>query len=363
MNSEIILKKTALFEEHLGLKARMVPFAGYSMPVQYSGLMSEHQCVRSHVGIFDVSHMGIAICEGPQAFDFLNSSLTRDLTNTEPGKAAYTLLCLENGGTVDDLIVYRLSQNLFYLVLNASNKEKDFAYLQTLKTQFPDCTLKNCFDSHSLFAVQGPESFKLLKEMGFAQSPPKAFSFCEAVLGGVKVFLAFTGYTGESGYEVFVANSDAIVLWKEFFKKGAAFKIEAIGLGARDTLRTEMGYSLYGHELSEDINPVEAGLSWAIGFKKNNFVGKAALEAAKANPKRKIIALKNSSKQAPRPDMEVYDSRNLRVGKITSGTYAPSLGHAIGLALVDQQSQAPYSVDIRGSKILFDVTDRPFLKR
>lgn len=357
------LKKTALYLEHETLKARLVPFAGYSMPVQYAGLMVEHQCVRNNVGLFDVSHMGIATCEGADAFEFLNQSVTRDLSTVTPGRAAYTLLCRESGNTVDDLIIYRESLNKFYLVLNASNKDKDFSYLNELKQKFPSVTLTPLFDSHSLLALQGPKAFELIKKLGFQGEIPAPFSFVTSELATKSVHVAFTGYTGEKGCEIFVKNEDAPHLWKALLSEGAPLGIQPIGLGARDTLRTEMGYSLYGHELSETINPVEAGLSWAVGFKKANFVGKSALEAAKAAPKRKLIALSNSAKQAPRAEMLVYSSDKKQVGVITSGTFAPSLGHVVGLALVEAQSSAPYFVDIRGTFVPFDLTTRPFLKK
>lgn len=340
-----------------------MPFAGYSMPVQYTGLIDEHQTVRNHVGLFDVSHMGIATCEGAEALEFLNTSVTRDLATVAPGRAAYTLLCRDSGGTVDDLIIYRESPNKFFLVLNASNKEKDFAYLQELKAKFPSVTLKPLFDSYSLLALQGPKAFQLIQKLGFTGELPAPFSFLHTTLAGVPVYMAFTGYTGEKGCEMFVKNENAVALWRALLTDGAPLGIKPIGLGARDTLRTEMGYSLYGHELSEEINPVEAGLSWAIGFKKDAFKGKAALVKAKEAPQRKLVALSHADKQAPRPDMLVYDASKKLVGKITSGTFAPSLGHVIGLALVEASSAAPYFVDIRGKLTEFSLTTRPFLKK
>lgn len=361
------LKKTALYSDHRRLNARLVPFAGYEMPVQYSGLIDEHTAVRQAAGLFDVSHMGIAVCEGPAAAEFLNTSVTRDLSPLTPGKAAYTLLCLENGGTVDDLIIYRSSNEKFYLVLNASNKEKDFAYFQRLLDSQPalkqKCQLSTLFDSHSLLALQGPNTAEILSRLGHSGGMLAPFTFISAKLDGVSVHMAFTGYTGEKGCEIFIDNVNASKLWNKILEVGKDVGIKPIGLGARDTLRTEMGYSLYGHELSETINPVEAGLSWAVGFSKAQFVGKEALVAAKAKPARKLICLKHSAKQAPRDSMPVLDSAGAVVGKITSGTFAPSLGYAIGMALVNADAQAPYTVDIRGTHVQFELTTRPFLKR
>jgi aminomethyltransferase len=358
------LKKTALFDEHLRLKARMVPFAGYDMPVQYAGVMAEHLCVRKNVGLFDVSHMGICSIKGPAAANFINSLVTKEVASLPEQKAAYAILCNEDGHCLDDLIIYRENQNQFYIVFNASNKEKDFAHFQRQLTlsleKYPQTELKALFDSHSLLALQGPLAHELLKKLGWKNAMLSPFSFVEGVLCGAPVKLAFTGYTGEIGCEIFVENTFAATLWKQILNVGAEFHIQPIGLGARDTLRTEMGYSLYGHELSESINPVEAGLSWAISFEKENFLGKAALVTAKQKPKRKMISLSYGSKQSPRPGMKVYSSEKLEVGEICSGTYAPSLGHVIAMALVTQESLAPYFVDIRGQHIEFNTVKRPF---
>ena len=334
------------------------------MPVQYTGLIDEHTAVREKAGLFDVSHMGIATLEGAHVHKFLNDVVTRDLSKVIPGKAAYSLLCRESGGTVDDLILYRQSETLYYAVLNASNKDKDVAYLRSLNTPEYGVQIKTHFDTHSLLALQGPKSEDILRRLGFAQAWPEAFTFLQVSLLGIPVHLAFTGYTGERGCEIFVANENALKLWNALMEQGLPLGLKPVGLGARDTLRTEMGYSLYGHELSETINPVEAGLSWAVGFKKDRFVGKAALDQAKAHPTRKLVALKNNSKQAPRPGMKVFDLESQKeCGEICSGTFAPSLGYVIGLALVSAQSSGRYAVDIRGAQISFETTTRPFLKR
>ncbi len=365
-NTAMILK-TPLHAAHVDLKARMVPFAGYDMPVQYTSVIEEHKAVRDACGIFDVSHMGLATIEGSEVRNFLQFALTRDISKTLPSTAAYSLLCHEHGGTVDDLIIYCEREDLFWLVLNASNKEKDFSYLKKIAAthpQFSSLKFTTHFSDYSLIALQGPNSTEVLQALGWKGPFPKAFSFApNATIAGLQTKIAFTGYTGEIGCEIFVKSADANHLWKSLLQDGQKFGLKPCGLAARDTLRTEMGYSLYGHELNDDINPVEAGLNWAVGFGKENFVGKAALVAAKANPKRKIIALKNASKQAPRPEMPVYDSTKKQVGIVTSGTFAPSLGYAIGLALVDNNSQAPYTVDIRGNQVAFELTQRPFYKK
>jgi aminomethyltransferase len=366
------LKKTALHAAHQKLNARLVPFAGYEMPVQYSkGLVVEHQAVRQKAGLFDVSHMGILKVSGAEIKNFLNDSLTRDLSQITPGRAAYSLLCYENGGTVDDLIVYCEKDDSFFIVLNASNKEKDFEYLKKL-AQSPRWAKsifhwEAHFESHGLLALQGPQSEAILRKAGWQDNPfPKPFTFLtnQKLFQNLNTHLAFTGYTGEIGCEIFCANSDLPKLWNQLLEIGAPFGLEPIGLGARDTLRTEMGYSLYGHELSDSINPIEAGLKWAVGLKKENFIGKTALEKAFQNPARKLISLKApQTKQAARPDMPVFGANGKKVGHVSSGTFAPSLGYSIALALVANDAQAPYTIDIRGTKVPFELTERPFLKK
>jgi aminomethyltransferase len=350
------LRKTPLWEEHKALKARLVPFAGYDMPVQYSGIVEEHKAVREGAGIFDVSHMGFAELKGDRVRDFLNHLLTRDFSKLPPGKAAYCCMCREDGGTLDDLIVYCESDKHFFAVLNAGNKEKDLAHLRDHAARF-EVRVDGPLDV-ALIALQGPKAFEILSSLG-DKGATDAFTFRKSQLAGIDVRLALTGYTGERGCEIIVPSKDAAKLWRILLEKGA----KPVGLGARDTLRTEMGYSLYGHELLENINPVEAGLSWVVGWKKENFIGKAALDAAKAHPKRKLVCLKVNSRQAPRPEMRVYDSRGQDVGWMTSGTFAPSLGYSIGMALVDAASVEPFSVDIRGTKVAFETTTRPFYKK
>ena len=338
------LLRTPLYDHHKELNARLVPFAGFEMPVQYTGLIDEHNTVRNAVGIFDVSHMGIAKLNGPRAKEFLNYALTRDFSAIQPNNALYTLLLRDHGGTVDDLIVYCEAENSFYMVLNASNKDKDLAYLKELnEVGGYGCTFESLFDSYSLLAIQGPKAQEVLKALGADFDLSQSFKFDTLHLGAgrIEVKVASTGYTGEKGCEIFVDNLLAPSLWKDLLTVGAPFGIKAIGLGARDTLRTEMGYSLYGHELGEDINPIEAGLKWAVGMNKPNFVGKKALEEAVKNPQRKMVSLKVNSKQSPRPDMKVADKDGNVVGKITSGTFAPSLGYSVGLALVSAKSEGP----------------------
>ncbi len=370
------LKKTPLHSSHIKHQAKMVPFAGYDMPVQYSkGLMHEHQAVRTHAGLFDVSHMGILELKGSRTQDFLNFALTRDISKLQSGKAAYSLLCYEDGGTVDDLIVYCVQNSHFYIVLNASNKEKDLKFLKSLTQMAPwnkeSFTWNPLFDSYGLLALQGPKSLEILKLAGWTNPDPtsmnpKPFSFFpnQKLYKEVNVHLAFTGYTGEVGCEIFCENSQIEYLWNHLLKSGGPLGLEPIGLGARDTLRTEMGYSLYGHELSETINPIEAGLSWAVGLKKESFFGKSALASAASHPKRKLVSLRDTtSKRAARGEMKVLNNSGQEVGIVTSGTYSPTLGYSVAMALVHHDAQPPFFIDIRGQKVPYEICDRPFLKK
>jgi aminomethyltransferase len=358
-----ILKKTSLWQWHKDHGAKMLPFAGYDMPIQYAGVIPEHKAVRQACGLFDVSHMGVAKVTGSQATPFLDRCFTRDLSKLASGKASYGFFCRESGGTVDDLIIYKISASEYYLVLNASNKDKDLSFLGS-QPESNSVRLQSYFEESSLFALQGPRAFSILAELGIAADSHPTFSFFEASLAQSSVKIALTGYTGERGCEIFVANEDAPRVWNALLQAGEKFGIQPIGLAARDTLRTEMGYSLYGHELTEDISPIEADLAWAVNFKKAiPFVGQRALEAHRQNPRRKLIALKHESRQSPRPNMSVEDPNGRVVGHITSGTYAPSLDCSIGLALVEQNSEGPYSVRLRPDKIVpFEKTTRPFYK-
>lgn len=359
---EATLKQTALHSEHAKLKARFVPFSGYEMPVQYFGIVAEHEAVRNHVGLFDVSHMGISFFRGQNALDFVNSIVTRDVSKLNVLQGAYTLLCHENGGTVDDLIVYRSAEDEVLLVFNASNKEKDFEYF----SKFPHDGVQMipASDALSLLALQGPKAPELLKTLGFEEEWPKAFEVRHSSLAGIPCTLLFTGYTGEIGCEIVVKSDLAAELWRKILIDGDQFGILPCGLGARDTLRLEMGFSLYGHELNDEINPVEAGLNWAIGWDKSNFVGKIALEKAKAEKKRKIIALKSSTKQSPRQGMKVLNKENEVVGEVTSGSLSPVLGVGIALALVENEDGKPYKVELRAEKFLeVEQTKRPFITK
>jgi len=353
------LRQTSLYGIHKDLGATLVDFAGYEMPLQYDTILKEHLTVRNSVGIFDVSHMGVIRIKGADATTYLNFLLTRDLNRVNVGSASYSLLCNENGFAIDDLIVYHTEENTWTIIANASNKENVFKHLQAHTKDF-QVELTPPQDNLSLLALQGPRVPELLKKAGFDQPWPKPFHYTKATLFTIPVEIAFTGYTGELGCEILCENEKAPHLWEKLLETE---KVKPCGLGSRDTLRTEMGYSLYGHEISSEINPVEAGLSWVIHWNKENFIGKAALEKMKAEQKRKIIALLGKSARAPRPKMSVVDGSNEVVGFITSGTFSPSLTKGIGLALVDADSKEPYSVQFKNKNVEFTLTTLPFYKK
>ncbi|MEZ4814734.1 MAG: glycine cleavage system aminomethyltransferase GcvT [Bdellovibrionota bacterium] len=362
-------KKIALDSYHRNLKARMVPFAGYDMPVSYKGIIEEHKAVRSGVGIFDVSHMGIVTLRGAGALSFADKMFTKPASKVALGRGAYALLCNEKGQPLDDLIFYRTGEAELVVALNASNKESDLAWLQ--KHAPSDVEFDSRFETHSLFAIQGARASDFLKILGVELNFDQLYGSGIFEVGGIKAQYFVSGYTGEKGCEVSVPNEFAEKLFDFFLKvetslkdeSGAPLAVQPCGLGCRDTLRLEMGYSLYGHELSLDINPIEAGLSWAIDL-NSNFLGRDALALYKEKPLRKMIALQNKeSRQAPRAEMKVLDSTGTECGFITSGTFSPSLGYVVGLAVVGTSSQAPYSVDMRGNKVIFETTKRPFYKK
>lgn len=355
-----MLKETPLTAWHKAHHARMAEFAGYNMPIQYTSVIDEHQCVREHAGIFDVSHMGLLRLEGARSIDLLDIATTRNIQKLKVGRAVYALMCREDGGSIDDLIIYHSSPMEYYLVLNASNKMKDLQHLNSfdIATQV---RFEALFDEASIFALQGPKAPAILADCGYSETR-RPFDFVQAELCDIPVQIAFTGYTGEKGCEIFVSSDKALSLWTQIMAKGDAHGLKPCGLAARDSLRLEMGYSLYGHELTDSINPIEADLSWAVDLSKGDFMGKKRLTISKERPKRKLVALTTSSKQAPRAGMKVFSGES-EVGFITSGSYAPSLGHAIGLALVSATAEAPFSVEIRNQKILFESAERPFYKQ
>ena len=357
-------KKTNLFEEHKALGGKIVEFAGFEMPVQYEGVIAEHSAVRNSVGIFDVSHMGEFLVSGKDASKFLNSMVPNNVSRIEkPGLGLYTQICNENGGTVDDLIIYNLGDN-FLIVVNASNIEKDWSWFNKNKNAY-EVSLKDISDITSLLALQGPNSPEVLsKVLGVNFSLLKEHKYFE-IKKYKDVYIARTGYTGEDGFEIFIQNPEATVkLWKEFIKYG----VKPCGLGARDTLRLEAVYPLYGHELTDEISPLEAGLGFSIKLDKTeNFIGREILEQQKKNGlERKIVCLKVNDKLIARQGYKVFTPDKKEIGYITSGSQGITVGYPVATALLPitfSKIGTELLVQVREKFISCSLVPRPFYKR
>lgn len=363
--SQSPLKETPLAGEHERLGARMVPFAGWRMPVQYDGVKEEHQRTRTAVGLFDVSHMGEIRVRGPHSLATLQWTTTNDVEKLKAGEAHYSLFPNAQGGIVDDLIVYCVEPGKDYLLcVNASNSDKDFAYLQENNR---GAELINESAHWAQIAVQGPKAIELLgrvisPEIG-ALAP---FTFREFKHGASSVLVARTGYTGEDGAEVFVPWNEAAALWRQLLERGADLGAGPVGLGARDTLRTEMKYSLYGNEIDDQTNPYEAGLGWVVKPAKKDFVGRGPMLAKKeAGLKRKLIGFELQDRGIARQGFELVSFDNVKIGTVTSGTMSPSLNRAVGVAYVDLAFAAEgqeFNVDIRGRGAKARVVPTPFVR-
>ncbi len=367
-----MLKRTALYEEHVRLGGRMVDFGGWELPVQYTGVMDEHQACRNAVGLFDVSHMGEVFVEGADAVEYLNRAVTNDVSRLAVGQAQYTAMCNDRGGIVDDLVIYRRANDRFLVVVNASNSDKDFGHFKELERRFglKSLRVENRSPEFTQIAVQGRNAAPLISKLTpIDLGTIKTYWFAEGqIAGGIPAIIARTGYTGEDGFEVYVPWDSGPAVWRALLEAGQALGVKPIGLGARDTLRLEMKYALYGHELSDDTNALEAGLGWVTKFDKPDFVGKAALQKVKAEGvTRKLVGIRLLERGIPRQGYPILDpSTSARVGEVTSGTQSPSLGSAIGIAYIATQLSAVGSrvmVEIRGTKIPAEVVPTPFYKR
>jgi aminomethyltransferase len=357
------MKISPLNQKHLDLNAKMADFGGWMMPIEYpgAGVLAEHAAVRERVGIFDVSHLGKASVTGVGALEFLNLCLTNDLTKIHDGSAQYTLLCTPEGGVVDDLIVYRNSQTDFFLVPNASNTTDVVAVLQ--KQASAGITVTNLHNDYAVLAVQGPLAPQVLTALGI-NTNIDYMAFSHVSIAGADVILCRTGYTGEVGYELLPHTKDAVAVWDALVEAIAPLDGLICGLGARDTLRTEMGYPLHGHELSLEISPVEASAGWAVGWKKESFTGSAVLRDQKnGSANRKSVAIKSLDRGIPRAGMNVKNSQGDVVGVITSGTFSPTLKHGIALALVSKEISVgdQLIVDVRGRDSQSEVVKLPFV--
>ena len=362
------LRRTPLYPEHRALEARLVPFAGYEMPVQYRGISVEHQAVRQTAGLFDVSHMGELEVSGPGALSFVNGLITNDLARARDGQAVYTCACNEAGTILDDLIVYRRGPSDILVVCNASNREKIAAHFGARATS--DVSFRDASDEYALLALQGPRALEVLSAAGSSvdvrASVPR-FHFTSAEVAGKRVTIARTGYTGEDGVELFMATDDAVTVWRALLEAGKPFGIEPVGLGARDTLRLEARLSLYGNDIDETTNPLEAGLGWTVKLDKPDFLGKAALVAVKqAGLSRTLVGFEMVGRGIARHGYPLLDSSGNAVGVCTSGGPSPTLGKSIGLGYVPLTLRAPGSrflVDCRGKSIEAVVVPTPFYQR
>ncbi len=357
------MNTSPLNDKHLALKAKMSDFGGWMMPIEYpgSGVLIEHTAVRERVGIFDVSHLGKASVVGPGALDFLNTILTNDLEKIGDGSAQYTLLCDENGGVVDDLIVYRKSETDLFLVPNASNTAE---VVRILQEKAPVAlTVKNLHTEYAVIAIQGPLAPKVLESLGI-KAEIEYMAFTHSNISRAEVIVCRTGYTGELGFEILPKVADSSLVWDRLVDAMKEFDGVVCGLGARDTLRTEMGYPLHGHELSLEISPLQANTSWAVGWDKDLFLGSKVLKNEKeAGPKRRSMALKSLDKNIPRAGMVVKNGEGQVVGEVTSGTFSPSLKVGIALAQVniDIKVGDKLVIDVRGRQGDIEVVKLPFV--
>lgn len=329
------MKNTELNDIHVGLGAKMVEFAGYNMPVQYAGVKAEHLSVRESIGVFDVSHMGEFFVSGENSFAFLQSILSNDLSKLVDGQAQYTCLPNETNGIVDDLIVYKFNTNKYMLVVNASNIEKDWNWINSKNSH--GVNIKNESNDYSLLAIQGPnaiEAMQNLTNVDLNQIPFYHFAV-NNFAGFENIIISATGYTGSGGFEIYCKNSQVIDIWNEVFKAGEKFNIKPIGLAARDTLRLEMGYCLYGNDLNESTSPIEAGLGWITKFNKE-FTNSEYLKNEKENgPERKLVAFETIERGIPRKDYEIFSDTEKLIGIVTSGTMSPSFSKGIGLGYIN----------------------------
>jgi len=358
------VKNSPLHQKHLDLQAKMADFGGWLMPIEYpaTGVLAEHLAVRERVGLFDVSHLGKASVEGSGALDFLNAILTNDLNRISDGMAQYTMLCDANGGVIDDLIAYRNSADDIFLVPNASNSSDVVAALEAKK--LPGITITNLHTEYAVLALQGPATVQVLTSLG-VESSIDYMSFTKVKIAQCDVILCRTGYTGEFGFELLPLWKDAEKVWGELVAAIAAFDGLVCGLGARDTLRTEMGYPLHGHELSLEITPVQAHASWAVGWKKEKFSGDVVLRSERTNgPRRFLHGLKSLDRGIPRAGMKVKDLDGIEVGEVTSGTFSPTLKNGIALALLDSSVSlgAVVVIDVRGRQSQAEVVNLPFVE-
>jgi aminomethyltransferase len=359
------MKNTALTSKHEALGAKMVPFAGFNMPVQYEGVNIEHETVRNAVGVFDVSHMGEFLIEGKHALDLIQKVTSNDASKLTIGKAQYSCLPNDDGGIVDDLIVYKVKEETYLLVVNASNIEKDWNWISSKNDV--GAKMRNLSDDYSLLAIQGPKAVEAMQSLtSHDLSAIKFYNFIVGDFADVEhVIISATGYTGSGGFEIYCKNNEVKHIWDKVFEAGASYGIKPVGLAARDTLRLEMGYCLYGNDIDDTTSPIEAGLSWITKFSKK-FTNSEALEEEKIKgPKRKLVAFELDERGVPRHGYDIVDSNGNIIGIVTSGTMSPSLNKGIGLGYVPtvfSEVNSKINIQIRKNAVPATVVKLPFYK-
>ena len=371
METTQTLKRTPLYPAHIELGARMVPFAGFEMPLQYTSIIEEHLAVRERAGLFDVSHMGEFLVEGPEAFDLVQYLVTNDAARLYDGRAMYTVMCNEQGGIIDDLLVYRLREDRYMMVVNAANIQKDFAWV-TEHNRF-QAHVRDISDETALMALQGPISFDIAQKLtDLPLSELKYYHFITpepgSFLGSQHAILSHTGYTGERGLEIYCEPERALDIWHAIMEAGTPEGLKPAGLGARDTLRIEAGYCLYGNDITEETNPLEAGLGWIVKLNKGDFIGREALLRIKEEgPHRKLIGFIMEERGIPRPGYTIQTEDGTSVGHVTSGTQSPLLKRGIGLGYVPNDPayttvDTRIWIDVRGKAYPARVKKSPFHK-
>lgn len=361
------MKQTPFHDLHVKAGARMIDFGGWHMPVQYSGVNDEHHTVRNAVGLFDVSHMGEIEAIGPDALAFAQKLTTNDLRTCAIGQAQYAAMCRPHGGIVDDLITYRMADDHFFFCVNASNTEKDFAWMQEVAQEFTNMTLVNRSAEYAQLALQGRHAQAILQGMTpLDLASIQYYRFAKGPVADVPMIVARTGYTGEDGFEIFFGPEHADTVWTRILEAGAPFGIKPIGLAARDTLRLEMKYALYGNDIDETTLPLEAGLGWVTKLNKGDFVGRDALMKAKADGiSRKLIGFELIERNVPRHGYRTLDAAGTPVGVVTSGTVSPTLGTPVGMAYLPtgmSEVGSVFAVEIRGKAVPARVIKTPFVK-
>lgn len=362
MSETLSIKKTPLYDRHVSAGGKMVEFAGYQLPIQYEGIIAEHETVRTKAGIFDLTHMGEIEIRGAGAIDFTNNIITNDISTLPIGAIVYTTICREDGGILDDALVYQMEDRI-YMVVNASNKDKIYRWL--IRHEREDVRIMDLSEKTALIAVQGPVAEKIVQKITPVDlSKMEYYHFEKGKILDASGIISRTGYTGEDGFEIYVNNQDAEAIWDALMVEGEPYGMKPIGLGARDTLRFEAKYALYGNELNENRNPIEVGLKWVVGLNKSDFIGKSAImKVVESKPARKLVGFEMKKPGVPRHDYKVFSASGEEIGVVTSGTHSPTLKKALGLALIKREGGKigeEIFVEIRGKKVPATIIKTPF---